>query len=211
LRESRYLLGVRTDADGARTSDHGIAMYARAVDDAAVRLRKLRAEARGQLGLGTLTLGLAVAATELRQELALPFFLGGLAVIALGMRALLRRWDLVDSLAGERDAYVIPEVLAQAAKEATIERRRSYASLLRAWLREPTERHVRLAARELEALVRELDDEQLTLDPADAVACKRLLTELTESPLRNRGRPPEELRSRVRQIRSGFIQAENRT
>jgi hypothetical protein len=186
-------------------------MYARAVDDAAVRLRELRAETRGQLGVGMLSLGLAVAATEVRPGLVLPLFFGGLAVGALGMRALWRRWDLVDTLAGERDAYVIPEVLAQAAREATIERRRSYASLLRVWLREPTERHVRLAANELEALVRELDDEKLALDPADAVACKRLLSELTGSPLRNRERAPEELRSRVRQIRSGFVQAANRT
>jgi hypothetical protein len=209
LRESRDRLGIRTDAGGSPISEGVTAMYARAVEDAAVRLRELRAEARGQLGLGMLSLGLAVAATQVDPDLALPFLLGGIAVGARGMRALWRRWDLVDTLAGERDAYVIPEVLAQAAREATIERRRSYASLLRTWLREPTERHVRLAASELEALVRELDDEQLMLDPADAVACRRLLSELGESPLRNRGRPPEELRSRVRQIRSGFVRADN--
>jgi hypothetical protein len=198
---------VRRDAGGFPVTDDGCAMHARAVDDAGVRLRELRAEARGQLGLGAISLGVAVAAAELRPQLALPFLLGGLVVGALGIRALWRRWDLVDRLAGEREAYVIPEVLAQAAREATIERRRSYASLLRSWLREPTERHVRLAARDLEALVRELDDEQLALDPARAVDCRRLLSELGESPLRNRERPPEELRSRVRQIRSGFVPA----
>jgi hypothetical protein len=32
----------------------------------------------------------------------------------------------------------------------------------------------------------------------------RMLSDLEESPLLNRARPPEELRSRVRHIRSGF-------
>jgi hypothetical protein len=186
-------------------------MYARAVEDAAVRLHELRAEARGEFGLAALSLTLAVAATQVRPELAVPLLLGGIAVGALGLRAVWRRWDLVDGLPGERDAYVLPEVLAQAAREASLERRRYYASLLRPWLREPRERHVRLAASELEALVCELEDERLALDPAGAVACRRLLSELGESPLRNRERPPEELRSRVQQIRSGFVQAENRT
>jgi hypothetical protein len=36
------------------------------------------------------------------------------------------------------------------------------------------------------------------------VACTRLLTDLEGSPLLNPALPPEELRSRVRRIRSGF-------
>jgi len=60
------------------------------------------------------------------------------------------------------------------------------------------------AADELEALVTELDDDDLAIDPACAVACVRLLSDLAGSPLLNPERPPEELRSRVRQIRSGF-------
>jgi len=34
--------------------------------------------------------------------------------------------------------------------------------------------------------------------------CKRLLTDFAESPLFNPALPPEEVRSRVRQIRAGF-------
>ena len=59
------------------------------------------------------------------------------------------------------------------------------------------------AAEELQALARELDDSGLALDPA-AVACKRLLANICESPRCNSALPFDELRSRVRQIRSGL-------
>jgi hypothetical protein len=182
-------------------------MYARAVDDASIRLRELRHEKREDLGLGALALGLAVAATAVRPELAWPLFAGGVAVGALGVRALWRQWDLVERLAGERDAYVIPEVRDFASREGTMECRHEYAALIRGWLARPgvaVESRISASADELEALVAELDDDELTIDPACAVACMRLLSDLAESPLLNPERPAAELRSRVRQIRSGF-------
>ena len=182
-------------------------MYARAVDDASTRLRDLRHEGWGDLGLGALALGLAIAGTQLRPSLALPFFVGGLAVGALGVRALWRRWDLVDRLCGEPDAYVIAEVRAFASREATIERRQTFATLIRARVGQPEldfGARFGVAREELEELARELDDVELELDPACAVACARLLNDPERSPLLNRALPPEELRSRVRQIRSGF-------
>ncbi len=60
------------------------------------------------------------------------------------------------------------------------------------------------AADELEALARDLDDRRLVLEPAAAVACMRLLTSIDASPLFDSALPPEDLRSRVYQIRSGF-------
>jgi hypothetical protein len=182
-------------------------MYARAVDEAATRLRELRREEWEDLALAALALGLAVAATHVRPALAVPLFLGGLAVAVLGLRALWRRWDLVERLSGEREAYVIPEVLDFAAREATIERRRSLAALIRARLVEPGrgfEDRVAAAANELEALASELEDTALVFDPVSAVACARLLNDLDGSPLLNPERPPLELRARVRRIRAGF-------
>jgi len=182
-------------------------MYARAVDDASARLRELRREEWEELTVGALALGLAIAATQVRPELALPLFFGGLAVGALGVRALWRQWDLVERLSGERDAYVIPEVLAYASREATMERRHGFAALIRSRLNQPglaLDGRVSAAAEELEALASELDDGELALDPACAVVCMRLLSDPAESPLLNQALPPEELRSRVRQIRSGF-------
>jgi len=179
-------------------------MYARAIDDASVRLRELRHEEWEELGVAALALGLAIAATQFRPALAVPLFLGGLVVGALGVRALWRRWDLLERLSGEREAYVISEVLAFASREASMERRHSFAALIRSRLTAPVDVQVIAAAEELRALASELDDGEVALDPACAVACMRLLTDLTESPLLNPALPPEELRSRIRQIRSGF-------
>lgn len=183
------------------------AMYARAVDDASARLRELRHEEWADFGLAALATGLALGATAVRPAFAVPLLLGGMWIGALGVRALWRGWDLVDRLAGDRDAYVIPEVLAYAAREGTRERRRSYAALIRSTLREPgpaLKSRVHAAASDLEALASELEDAKLELDPVCAVACMRLVSDLAVSPLLNPGLPPDELRSRVHQIRSGF-------
>jgi hypothetical protein len=183
-------------------------MYARAVDEASSRLSELRQEEWGDLSLAALSLGLALVATQVRPAFAMPFFLGGVVVGARGITVLWRRWDLVERLAGERDAYVIPEVLAYAAREATVDRRHTYAALIRGELQQTRLAYgdrVMFAADELEALACELEDEQLALDPASAVACMRLLSDVSQSPLLNPALPPELLRSRVRQIRSGFV------
>jgi hypothetical protein len=179
-------------------------MYARAVDDAAIRLRELRREEWGDLGLGALALGFSVVATQVHPSLALPLFIGGLVVGALGMRALWRRWDLVEQLAGDPDAYLITEVLEFASREATMEKRQALAALIRGRLTEPREVRVCAAADELEALVSELEDRDLALDPASAVVCMRLLSDIADSPLLNRALPPEDLASCVRRIRCGF-------
>jgi hypothetical protein len=182
-------------------------MYARAVDDAATRLYELRREEREDLALAALALGLALVATQVRASLALPLFLGGLTVGFLGMRALLRRWELIERLAGDRDAYVLPEVIEFASREAMMERRQMFAAMLRGWLMDPgsaLEARRGAAADELEALASELEDGELELDPVCAVGCARLLNDVTGSPLLNSAVPPDLLRSRVRQIRAGF-------
>ena len=63
---------------------------------------------------------------------------------------------------------------------------------------------MRAAFDDLAALASELDDDELAFDPAAAMACTRLLADPYDSPLLDASRPPEELRSRVQQIRSGF-------
>lgn len=182
-----------------------LAMYARAVDDAAARLRELRREEREDLGLGALAFALAVAASEIRPGLAMPLFLGGLAVGALGLRALWHRWDLVDRLAAERDASVIPEVRAYASRQATMERRHDFAASIRSALTQlDLSCHAATPVDELEALASELEDDKLAFEPACAVACTRLLGDTGANPFLNPAMRPEELRSRVRQIRAGF-------
>jgi hypothetical protein len=175
-------------------------MYARAVDDAGTRLRELRREEWHDLGLAGVALALAIAATEYAPSLAMPLFIGGLAVGALGIRALWRHWDLVDRLAGEPDAYAIIEVLAYASRSTTMERRRRSAALIRHYLESTsTSRPGRL-----ECARDELEDETLELSPACAMACSRLLSEPTDSPLLNPALPQDGLRSSAARIRSGF-------
>ena len=167
-------------------------MYARAVDDAGTRLKALRREEREDLALAGVTLGLAIAAAERAPSLALPLLIGGMALGVLGVRALWRHWDLVDRLAGEPDAYAIAEVLAYAARETTMQKRRRFAALIRHHL-EPmsAERPNRAgdAAEELAALADELEDEALELSPASAVACSRLLGEPTAESAPQSGAP----------------------
>ena len=178
-------------------------MYARAVDEAATRLRDLRREEREDLGLGLAALALSLAASRFYPPLAIPLFIGGLAIGGLGVRALWRRWDLVDRLSGEREAFVIPEVLASASRATTMARRHAAAASLRIYLGSESA-DLRPLAGELEVLASELDDEELALDPAAAVACSRLVDELTSVSLGEREVPPDELWLRVREIKGGF-------
>jgi len=185
-------------------------MYARAVDDAAAGLRELRHQEREAFGLGLAALALAVLAAGLHHVLAVPLFLGGLTVGASGIRALWRRWDLVDRLSAEPDAYSIPEILECASREATAERRRGHAALIRRTLknRSACDARVVQVAGELDALARELEDRELRLEPACAVACRRLVSEPGESPLFDERVPAEDLRACIHRIRLGFTSRE---
>jgi hypothetical protein len=179
-------------------------MYARAVDDAGSRLRDLRREEWSDLCLGALAVGLALFASQTRPDFAVPLFVGGLYVAFRGVTAAWRRWEIVDRLAGEPDAYVIPEVRKHALQEATLERRRLYAAYIRAALRTAAAGEFGAATSELESLAAELEDVTFTLDAACAVACARLVSDPSGSPLLRLDSSAEEVRSRVCQIRAGF-------
>lgn len=194
----------------ARSVNSDGEMYARAVDDAASRLRNLRYEEWEGLGLGALALALALCATQLRPAFAIPLFLGGIVVGARGLVATVRRWDLVDTLASEPDAHVIPEVLAYARREASMPRRNAQAASLR---RLEAAAGPPLAdgalAPDLESLAAELSEEALELDPACAVVCARLLSD-ADSPLFDPSTEPAVLRARLARIRAGFRPAQGR-
>jgi hypothetical protein len=182
-------------------------VYARAVDQADTRLRELRQEGRGEFALAATALAASVITAEARPELAGPLFVGGFVVGLLGIRTVWRRWDLLERLSGERDAHVISEVRAVAAREATMERRRCFAALIRSRVNEArrvSDARVVAVADELEALASELEDDDLTLEATAAVACARFLSDVADSPLLNHASPVEDVRSRVRQIRLGL-------
>jgi len=183
-------------------------MYARDVDEAQTNLRDLRHVEREEFVLAALVFWAALVATKLLPQLAFPLFLGGVAVAILGVRADLRRCNLLDSLAAERDAYVIPEVFTHASRKATIDKRRSYAWSVRAVLTSPGQldrARVAAVAGDLESLAHDLEDDGLGLDPAAAVACARLFSDTDgRGTLFDEELPPEELRARIRHVRAGF-------
>jgi hypothetical protein len=206
MRESRTAVRSGADDNGSATADR-LAMYARVVDDSASRLRQLRLEEWEDLSLGALAFAASLAATQRLPSLAIPLFIGGVVSLGLGVRALWRHWDLVDRLCDQPDAYVIPEIRARAERETTMTRRRSSAVQLRSWVRDPgPESAARVAevADELSALISELEDPELRLDPIAGVACMRLLTDIESSPLLNPKLPADDLGSRIFQIRHGL-------
>ncbi len=178
-------------------------MIARAVDDAESRLRDLRHEEWEEATVAAAAFVLALVATSVRPNLALPLFLGAVFVTGRWVIALLRRAELLDLLAGDRDAYAIPEVRAHAAREASMEARRSLSRTITVRLEAENPRLAR-AADDLAALAAELVDPELELDPACAVACARLLADPVINPLPNEQLPADEIRSRVLQVRAGF-------
>lgn len=182
-------------------------MYAWEVDRATIELHGLRQEEWVNAALAALAFGLALGASELAPGVALPLLVGGLTATFLAVRAFWRRWDLLDRLALDRDAYRIPEVRLRADRSATMENRHVLAGSIRRLLEPPgypRAARVRANAEGLEALARELEDPTLSLEPACAVACTQLLIEATVSPLFNEALPADDAGARVRQIRAGF-------
>lgn len=178
-------------------------MHARAVEDFEARLVELHHGELQDVGLGGAALAASFAASALYPPLVIPLFVGGIAVGALGIRAIWRHWDLVDRLADDRDAYTIPAVWEYAAREARMERRAYYAALIQSWTRTPQPWTAEIT-RELDELAHDLENEALELDPVAAVACRRLLTDPTVSPLFGGVSRAADLRSRIAQIRAGF-------
>jgi hypothetical protein len=182
-------------------------MYAHAIQEAEAQLVELRQDEVQRGGLGVAALGASIAATVVYPPLALPLFLGGLTIAGLAVRAIWGHWDLVDRLADDRDAYLIPEVRAYAARDARADRRLAHAELIRTWTGKPTmaaDARVVEYAHDLEDLARDLEDERLELDPACALACRRLLSDATVSPLLNNSLPGEGVRPWILRIRAGF-------
>ncbi|MGZ4307929.1 MAG: hypothetical protein ACXVFC_04870 [Gaiellaceae bacterium] len=168
------------------------------------RLQDLQREAWEDGAVGAAALALAVGASLVLPSLALPLFVGGLVLTGRAVLAGWRRWDLVDRLLVERDAYTIPEVRVRAEREASMANRRSLSHAIRSRLEVAESPRIVTNADQLAALAEELADPQLELDPACAAACSRLLADDVTSPLVNAAFPADEVRSRLAQIRAGF-------
>jgi len=185
-------------------------MTARKVDEASARLRELRQDEWSDLGLAGVAMGLAIATSTLHPPLTLPLLIGAFVLLVLGLRALVRRGELFDSLLLDQDAYSISEVRRRAAEAASMKSRRELAGALRRRLSPvpgygySVRPRVAAVSADLAALAEDLEDETLDFDPWCAVRCEQLVTSVTESPLLNDALPAEDLLARINQIRAGF-------
>jgi hypothetical protein len=182
-------------------------VVAASIEQTTVRLAELRHQVQDDAVLAALAFCLSLVASLVRPELAAPLFAGGLTAAVLALRSFWRRWDLLDRLLLERDAYAIPEVRSRGERAAAIANRLELAAWIRSLLADPVyacQPRVRAAADELELLAAELADPALELAPISAVECERLLVDGTVSPLLNTALPADEVRRSVRRIRAGF-------
>jgi hypothetical protein len=177
-------------------------MNARQIDEARSAVHDLGVQSIEDIALAVVATGLALTATQVRPELAVPFLLGAIGVGFLGVRALVRRMFLVEELAGDRDAYAIPAVRHFGLRAATLEHRRVLAHSIRAAM---VESSLEIAARlesvrvELDQLVAVLEDDRRALDPYLLVGLERWLND-PGGTFRNPSVPAVELRSWLRSI-----------
>ncbi len=95
-------------------------MDTRALEASRARLAELRRTEIEQLAVSAAAVAGSLVLTSVYRPLVLPLFVGGVALGVLAMRCIWRRWDLVDRLADDRDAHVIPEVGAYAARHGRV-------------------------------------------------------------------------------------------
>lgn len=185
-----------------------MSMYARQVEEQSSELHELKRDELELVSLTILCFGLALVAHG-RPALALPLLAAGLGGAVLAVRAFWRRWDLVDRLLLEREAYEIAEVRARAECLALPDNRHSLACSIRWRLEhasafaEPDGRLLRVVPA-LTALADELGDETLEFDPLRAVECERLLTDGCTSPLVNPAASVDDVYAWICRIRAGL-------
>ena len=190
-------------------------MNAREVEQAAAGVEGLRSGARRSLAAGGVLAVIAAAAGTFSHWFAVALAVGAVVELALAAVRWLRCRERVERLALEPAAYVIPEVARLGARVSALRERRRLAQCLEAIVHErghPLELHLVIRAtsyaQHLEGLARELASPATRIEPAMAVACRRLITRPVESPLYNPNLPEEDLRAVLLRIQAGISSAE---
>ena len=186
-------------------------MNARDVEQAGADVERSLQRARRCLIAAVVVGALAIAVVPSSPGFAVALAVGGAVQLAAAVVLWLSRRERIERLALEPSAYVIPAVARFGARVCALRERRRLAAFLQAVLHErghPLELHLVAragrCAQLLEALARELASPAARVEPAMAVACRRLLTRPVESPLYNPNLPEEDLRALLLRIRAGI-------
>jgi hypothetical protein len=186
-------------------------VHERALEQAAHDLDQRRGRALQTTVLAGGAFAFACAAIWLSMPVAVAFATGALLEALVAAEAAHGRRQLVARLALQPAAYALPEVAAYGAEAAQPRQRARLAAWLSEVVADADARYspclcdrVKLVSRELEALARELISPMRSIEPASAVACRRLLTHMTESPLYNADLSVDDLRVALRRIRAGI-------
>jgi hypothetical protein len=186
-------------------------VHARELEQAAGDLRRLRRRAVDAGMLLAATAAAAAIALLVAPALAGPISAGAALEALLLALALHGYRERIARLALDPSAYALPEVKRYGHRLVEPRQR----ARLGAWILEILadahrsgnlflgERVARFA-QELEEIASDLMRPGASVQPASAVACKRLLTHAVESPLYNPRLPSDELRIALRRIRAGI-------
>jgi hypothetical protein len=153
----------------------------------------------------------ALPALAFSTPAALALIAGGLFECVVALEAVHARRQLIARLALQPAAYELPEVAAYGTRAAELPQRARLAAWIFEIVAEARSPHslylgdrVDLVAHDLQALANELVSPARSVAPESAVACRRLLTRMTESPLYNPGLPLEDLHVALHRIRAGI-------
>jgi hypothetical protein len=186
-------------------------MNAREVEKAAADVERSLHRTRHCLLTATVVGAIAVAAAPSSPGFAVALAVGAALQLAVAVMLWLYGRERIERLALEPSAYAIPAVARLGARACALRERRRLAAFIQAVLHDrghPLELHLVVragrCAQLLEALSRDLAAPAARVEPAIAVACRRLLTRPVESPLYNPNLPEEDLRALLLRIRAGI-------
>jgi hypothetical protein len=186
-------------------------VWERELEHAADELRRRRRWGVSAAVLGAAAAVVALPALALSTPFALALAVGGLFECLVALEAVYSRRQLIARLALHPAAYELPEVAAYGTRAAELPQRARLAAWIIEIVTEARSPHslylgdrVDLVAHDLRALAHELVSPARSVAPESAVACSRLLTRMTESPLYNPGLPLEDLQVALHRIRAGI-------
>jgi hypothetical protein len=166
--------------------------------------------------LALVTLLLAAGARLVLPQLFVPLLIGGLLEILIAISSVLDRRYVIQELAADPRAYVIPEVERYGSRFTRLPARQRMASWINHVLAEATlpgtlllPERVERYALELHSLAKELASPAVQFSPATAVQCLRLLACIVDSPLYNPNLPAEDLGVALSRIRADATGAQS--